>query len=141
MRAAAACLLFVAACASVAPPRSPDQRLAGCWINRDVGATTMRWLPDRARPGVLAGSKLVYRQGGAPVATRYSLEPSESGWSMCEIDAGGAATRCWEVAQGQGGSLEGGRVFIDAHGDRLRISVIGDGPDRVLFHGRRDGCD
>jgi hypothetical protein len=141
MRHAAASLLFVAACATVPSDTPPAELLRGCWINRDVGTTTMRWLPDRERQGILAGHKLVYRQTGAPVGTRYSLEPSDEGSSICELDAGGAATRCWRVAQGQGGSLEGGRVFIDTHGERIRITVIGDGPDRLIFQGQRDGCD
>jgi hypothetical protein len=139
MRAAVACLLL-AACATSATTRTPAEQVAGCWINRDAGAVTMRWLPDRDRPGVLAGSRIVYGQTGVASSSRYSLEPSDAGWSLCELDAG-AATRCWQVAQGEGGSLEGGRVFIDAHGDRLRIAVIGDGPEQVIFHGRRDGCD
>jgi hypothetical protein len=45
------------------------------------------------------------------------------------------------VAQGESGSLEGGRAFIDAFSDRLRISVVGDGDERTIFQGRRDGCD
>jgi len=102
----------------------------------------MRWLPNASRPGALSGARLAYRQVGAPQATRFSLEPSDAGWSLCELDAqGAAATRCWAVAQGEGGSLEGGRAFIDRHGDRLRITIVGDGPERTLFHGRRDGCD
>ncbi|MEZ5960820.1 MAG: hypothetical protein R3C30_10415 [Hyphomonadaceae bacterium] len=141
MRRAAASLLFVAACATTASNLSPPEQLRGCWINRDVGATTMRWLPDRERPDVLAGSRLVYRQAGAPVSTRFTLEPSEQGHSVCELGADGAATRCWRVARGEGGSLEGGRVFIDSHGERLRITVVGDGPERTIFQGRRDGCD
>lgn len=141
MKKALASLMLVAACASSPTQRPPDEQVRGCWINRDVGATTMRWLPDRTRPNVLAGSKLVYRQAGPPVSTRYTLEPSEQGHSMCELDASGAATQCWRVARGEGGSLEGGRVFIDAHAERLRITVVGDGPERVIFQGRRDGCD
>ncbi|MGQ0531300.1 MAG: hypothetical protein ACT4OF_01240 [Caulobacteraceae bacterium] len=141
MRKAAVCLLFVAACATTPSDRPPAEQLRGCWINRDVGVTTMRWLPDRARPDVLAGSRLVYRPTGSPVATRFTLEPSEQGSSLCELDAAGAATKCWIVARGEDGSLEGGRVFIDTHGDRLRISLIGDGPERTIFQGRRDGCD
>ncbi|MBC7770124.1 MAG: hypothetical protein H7124_15175 [Phycisphaerales bacterium] len=141
MRAAVAACLLASACATAAPAGPPSERLAGCWINRDAGAVTMRWLPDRARPGVLTGSRLVYGQTGVTRSTRYSLEPSDSGSSLCELGADGAATRCWAVAEGEGGSLEGGRAFIDAHGDRLRISVIGDGPDQDIFHGRRDGCD
>lgn len=141
MRLAAACLLFVAACASTQSQRPPAEMLRGCWINRDVGVMTMRWLPDRERPDVLAGSRLIYRQTGAPIATRYALEASERGHSICELDAEGDATKCWEVARGDGGSLEGGRIFIDSHGDRIRISLIGDGPERTIFQGRRDGCD
>ncbi len=141
MRRAAASLLFLAACATTSAGVSPVEQVRGCWINRDVGATTMRWLPDRNRPDVLAGSRLVYRQSGAPVSTRFTLEPSEEGHSLCELGADGAATQCWRVARGEGGSLEGGRVFIDSHGDGLRIAVVGDGPERVIFQGRRDGCD
>lgn len=135
-----AAALLLAACATTVADRPPPERVAGCWINRDAGASTMRWLPDRSRPEALAGSLVVYGQTGVASNRRFSLEPSGDGWSLCELDAG-AATRCWQVAQGQGGSLEGGRVFIDAHGDRLRIAVIGDGPEQVIFHGRRDGCD
>jgi hypothetical protein len=141
MRTAAALAVCLAACATAAPDRAPAEQLRGCWINRDVGATTMRWLPDRERPGVLAGARHVYRQTGAPQLTRYALEPSEEGASFCELDAAGAATKCWVVARGQGGSLEGGRVFIDTHGERLRITLIGDGPEQTIFQGRRDGCD
>jgi hypothetical protein len=32
-------------------------------------------------------------------------------------------------------------VFVDTHGEALRITVIGDGPERTIFQGRRDGCD
>ena len=141
MRRAVASLLFVAACASTASTVSPMEQVRGCWINRDVGATTMRWLPDRNRPDVLAGAKLIYRQVGQPVSTRFTLEPSEQGHSLCELGADGAATQCWRVARGEGGSLEGGRAFIDSHGERLRIAVVGDGPERMIFQGRRDGCD
>jgi hypothetical protein len=141
MRIAAALLVFVAACASTPSDRPPAEQVRGCWINRDVGATTMRWLPDRTRPEVLAGTRHVYRQTGSPQVTRFTLEPSEAGASFCELDASGAATKCWRVAEGQGGSLEGGRVFIDTHGEALRITLVGDGPERTIFQGRRDGCD
>jgi len=141
MRIAAALLLLLAACASTSSDAPPNQRVRGCWINRDVGATTMRWLPDRALPDVLAGVRHVYRQTGSPQVTRFALQPSEEGFSFCELDATGAATKCWRVAQGQGGSLDGGRVFIDTHGERLRITLVGDGPERTIFQGRRDGCD
>jgi hypothetical protein len=139
MRAVAACL-FLAACATASAPRPPPERLAGCWINRDSGVITMRWTPDSSRPGTLTGSRLHYG-ASSPVRTRYSLEQSAAGWSFCELDSSGAASRCWLVAEGEGGSLEGGRVFIDAYGERLHIAVVGDGPDQVIFHGRRDGCD
>lgn len=135
-----AAALLLAACATSGAGRPPPERVAGCWINRDARASTMRWLPDQARPGVLAGSLIVYGQTGVTSSRRFALEPSGGGWSLCELQAG-AATRCWQVAQGEGGSLQGGRAFIDAHGDRLRIAIIGDGPENVIFHGRRDGCD
>lgn len=139
MRVVAACLLL-AACATAGALKPPPERVAGCWISRDSVVSTMRWLPDPEYPGVLIGSRLQYAAGG-PVRTRYSMEQSAAGWSFCELDESGAASRCWQVAEGQGGSLEGGRVFIDAHGERLHIAVIGDGPDQFIFRGRRDGCD
>lgn len=136
MRAILVCLAL-AACAT-APPLPPAERLAGCWINRDAGASTMRWIADGEHPGVMNGE--LHRTGRAP--TRYVLTPTNEGDLFCRLDEDGAATsRCWAVASGQGGSLDGGRVFIDAFGDRLRIEVLGDGPSRVLFQGRRDGCD
>ncbi|OQW59017.1 MAG: hypothetical protein A4S17_02950 [Proteobacteria bacterium HN_bin10] len=141
MRNAVFLVVLVAACASAPSQRAPAEQLRGCWINRDAGATTMRWLPDRDRPDVLAGVRHIYRQVGAPVVTRYTLEPSEEGSSICEIGDDGAATKCWRVARGDNGSLEGGRVFVDTHGEALRITVIGDGPERTIFQGRRDGCD
>ncbi len=140
MRALALCCTLVA-CASFEPARPPPERLAGCWINRDAGVSTMRWLPAQERAGALAGHALVYGQAGVRSSAHYTLEPSQAGWSLCELDAAGAAARCWEVAEGQSGSLEGGRAFIDASGDRLRISVLGDGPEMLIFQGRRDGCD
>lgn len=138
MRALLVCL-FVAACATV--PTSPPERVAGCWVNRDVGMQSMRWWADSSRPGAWRGVKLEYRPVGGPTRTQYSLDPSGEGYAVCELDAdGSAAVRCWQVAQGLEGSLEGGRVFIDLHGDRLRIAIVGDGPERVIFNGRRDRC-
>jgi hypothetical protein len=139
MRAVVSCLLL-AACvtAGVQPP--PPERVTGCWISREALMATMRWAPDPSRAGVMAGSRVQYG-ATSPTRTRYSMEQSAAGWSFCEIDSSGAASRCWLVAEGEGGSLEGGRVFIDAHGDRLNITVIGDGPEQVIFRGRRDGCE
>lgn len=140
MRIVAASLLL-AACAT-GPARTPPERVAGCWINRDLSVATMRWLPDPAASSALRGVRHEFDQAQAPTITRYSLEPSGDGYALCELDAEGeAATRCWQVAQGEGGSLEGGRAFIDAHGDRLRITVLGAGAELLIFQGRRDGCD
>ena len=130
-------LCLAAACATVAPA-SPGGRVAGCWIARDDagGAQTMRWLPDADRPGALRGEKSVM---SASVNELYRLEASGDVWSLCQIETAGE--RCWRVAEGREGSLEGGRAFIDAHHETLRISVVGDGADRVIFEGARDGCD
>lgn len=131
-------LLFLAACATASG--SPAERVAGCWISRgEQGATTMRWLPDASRPGALQGDKLAYESAGAQQAERYRLEPRGEGWALCQIETGGE--RCWQVAQGDEGSLEGGRAFIDAHREGLRISIVGDGAERTIFEGARDGCD
>jgi hypothetical protein len=133
-------LIFVAACATTAA-ETPAARVAGCWIARDGagGATTMRWLRDPARAGALLGDKLVYRAGGATQSQRYRLEPRGADWALCQIEAAGE--RCWRVAEDEEGSLDGGRAFLDAHRENLRISIVGDGADRVVFQGARDGCD
>lgn len=133
-------LLLTAACATVAG-ETPASRVAGCWIARDDagGATTMRWLPDPQRPGALQGDRLVYAGSGATESERYRLQASGQTWSLCQIETAGE--RCWQVAEGNEGSLEGGRAFIDAHREDLRITIVGDGADRVVFQGARDGCD
>jgi hypothetical protein len=133
-------LLLTAACATVSA-ETPAARVAGCWIARDGsgGATTMRWLRDTQRPSALNGDRLVYNADGATQSERYRLEPSGELWSLCQIEAAGE--RCWQVAEGEEGSLEGGRAFIDAHGENLRITIVGDGADRIVFQGARDGCD
>ncbi len=136
---ALALVVMVAACATTG--EAPPDRLAGCWIARDGsgGATTMRWLPDTERPGALRGERLVYTAEGAGPSESYRLEPRGDRWALCQASAEGE--RCWQVAQGEQGSLEGGRAFIDAHSEQLRISIVGDGPERVVFQGNRDGCD
>jgi hypothetical protein len=134
-------LVLTAACATVSGG-SPAARAAGCWIDRDGagGATTMRWLTDVTRPGALSGEKAVTNGNGAVSAReRYRLEPRGETWALCQIETAGE--RCWQVAEGEEGSLEGGRAFLDAHHDMLRISIMGDGDDRILFQGLRDGCD
>jgi hypothetical protein len=133
-------LLLLAGCATIGG-ETPASRVAGCWIQRDAsgGAATMRWLADAQRPGALAGDKLVYAADGGTQSERYRLEPRRDTWALCQIEEAGE--RCWQVAQGEEGSLEGGRAFIDAHRESLRISIVGDGADRVVFEGARDGCD
>jgi hypothetical protein len=144
MKRAMLCLaLALAACATAPPP--PPERVAGCWIDRgargEPGPVTMRWLPDDASPGALIGDRLNYSNAGPPENVRYRLEPRETFWRLCELNAENGEVQCWRVAQGESGMLEGGRAFIDAHGDRLRIAILGAGPERVIFYGNRDGCD
>ncbi len=128
MRILAASLVLAACATAPAPP--PGARLEGCWLNRQAGQS-MSWLPDPARAGVLNG----LRSGGGS----FVLRPSDQGWRFCELSPAGE--RCWSVAEGGGGSLEGGRVFVDGHGDRLRIELVGDGPSQVIFQGRRTRCE
>lgn len=139
MRALFAALLCLGACAT--SPALPADRLAGCWINRGETSTrTMRWLPDAERPGVLKGDMLIYPSGGGdPQSSHFTLEPRDSGWVFCSYETG--QPRCRDVAHGDRGSLEGGRVFIDRYGESLRIAVIGAGPEQIIFRGQRDGCD
>jgi hypothetical protein len=135
---------MLAACASGGGASwPPPDRVNGCWIERSgVNATTMRWHRDPAREDVMLGSKLVYGPSGVTARARYVMERAPTqGWQLCELNSEGASGRCYLIAEGDGGSLEGGRVFIDSYGPRLRIVVIGDGPERNIFAGARDGCD
>lgn len=126
-------LLFLASCATV---QAPPERLSGCWINRaDAGgASAMRWLPDVE--GGLRG-ELSASTGGSEA---YVLRQRADGWALCQIADGGQEP-CWKVAQGAGGSLEGGRAFIDGDGERLRIAIVSESEERLIFQGARDGCD
>ena len=135
MRALAA-LLLLAACATT--QATPPERLAGCWIERSNlgGAETMRWLPDGS--GGLRGDLLRYGTSGVTGRESYTLRAQAAGFALCQT---GANETCWSVAQGDGGSLEGGRAFIDSYGESLRISVVDSRGQRVIFQGRRDGCD
>lgn len=134
---------FVAACATAPNSGTPSERVAGCWIDRNADRTTitMRWLPDAEHPGALRGDLLRYGPTGAVGrGETLRLEQRGEGWSLCEVSDDAGA--CWQVAEGEGGSLEGGRAFIDAHGDRMRIAVVDpSGGERVIYHGSRDGCD
>ena len=138
MRALVA-LVALASCATT-PPLAPDERVAGCWIARGDGgdAVTMRWLPGAA--GEVNGDLLRYTSAGAGGRESYVLRQTAIAWTLCETTEGGAGA-CWAVAQAESGSLEGGRAFSDAHGERLRIAILDGGGERVLFQGRRDGCD
>ena len=138
MRALIACILL-AACAT-GPELTPAQRVAGCWINRDaVAAGRMRWTQSPDSEGAFLGAKTTFGIAGANAPEHYSLENVDGGWRLCRLEAG-ADPHCWTVAQGDGGPLTGGRAFIDAGGDNLRIAVIGEGPERVIFQGRREAC-
>jgi hypothetical protein len=141
MRALVAAVL-VASCATAAIS-PPPERLAGCWIDRkaDNTAITMRWLPQSSETAVLRGERLTYGPTGV-ISDRasYELSPEGAGWKLCVVSDPNAP-RCYQVAEGESGSLEGGRAFVDAHGDRLRISIFADSVERITFQGVRDGCD
>lgn len=134
MRVLLACLA-VAACVTTAE-HTPPERVAGCWINRyaAVGPQTMQWTADEAQPMRMQG----VRRSSRSVDT-FVLSAAEAGWRLCENRAD-AEPRCWDVAEGEHGSLEGGRAFIDLIGNELRIAILGDGPERVIFQGRRQRC-
>lgn len=129
-----ATLLLAAACATTPAP-TPPERIFGCWISRanPENVMMMRFLRDASAPGVLNGHVSTMTS-----STPYRLEPRGAEWALCEAQAGGA---CWTVAQGDEGSLEGGRAFIDAHDDYVRLSVVNGGAEREIFQGARDGCD
>jgi hypothetical protein len=133
-----AALLLLASCAT-SPSTPPSERVAGCWIARDgANATTMRWFPGA--DGAFNGELLRYTAAGAGEHESYVLRPSVEGWELCQTMSADAS-QCWFVAQGTSGSLEGGRAFIDSHRDRLRIAIVNEGEELVLFQGNRDGCD
>lgn len=138
MRALVACVLL-AACAT-GSAATPAQRLAGCWINRDAGAARMRWSVAPGADGAYLGSKTTFGIAGVNTTERFTLQSADGGWRLCRVAGGVEGEHCWGVAQGEGGSLTGGRAFIDAAGDYLRIAVIGEGPERVIFQGRREAC-
>jgi hypothetical protein len=131
MRFLCACLAL-AACATLV--RTPAEQVGGCWINRSGGPQTIRWARDEARPGVMRGAVQT-----PTAAESLELSPAADHWRLCETRAGDGA-HCWDVAQGERGSLDGGRAFIDVIGGELRIAIVGDGPERLIFQGRRQRC-
>jgi hypothetical protein len=140
VRALIACVLL-AACAT-SPPDPPPERVAGCWIARgDPETTTFRWLRDQGT-GRMQGVAMIYGTGAPRQGGRYVVEAQGQAWQLCALDTDGPGSNtCWRVAESGGGSLEGGRAFIDQHSERLRISVITNEGERLIFDGRRDGCD
>lgn len=137
MRALIACVLL-AACAT-GSEMNPAQRLAGCWINRDAGAARMRWSQSPNSEGAFLGSRTAFGIAGANATERYALENADGGWRLCRLEESNGP-HCWAVAQGEGGPLIGGRAFIDGGSDNLRIAIIGEGPERVIFQGHREAC-
>jgi hypothetical protein len=126
--------LLLAACATSA--LSPAERLSGCWSDRARGVS-MRWTPDATHPEVSNGVLIASER-----LSRFVITPSDEDVVLCELEPDLSASRqCWTVAVGEGGSLEGGRAFVDRHGERLSVEVLGDGPRRELFRGRRVTCD
>ncbi len=122
--------LFLSACATAVP----SQRVNGCWVSNEEGAppAMLSFTPDRSRPGILHGALI--RNG---VRENYDLRQYVTGWSFCQM---GATATCWQVAEAESGSLEGGRAFIDSEADHLRISVIAQDGERVIFQGVRGDC-
>jgi len=135
MRSIVLAAALVAGCATVDP--SPES-VIGCWVQRGPrdAAVTMRWLPDTRSPGSLRGDYLSSPNGERRL---YSLTPDDAGrWTFCHT---GEIQNCWRVARGSGGSLEGGRAFIDLYREGLRIAIIDGQTERIIFQGTRDGCD
>ena len=134
MRMLAACLLL-AACVT-GQSTTPSARVAGCWIVRGhTHTTTLRWTPDALAQETFHGVLARTEADGIPEVARYRLEQlvtissDRSGrssttfeWMLCaaELHRHGQE-QCRRVVEGRGGSLE---IFIDQHGERLRIAVI-----------------
>jgi hypothetical protein len=123
-------LLLLSACATAIP----SERVNGCWASQDEAApVTLRFTPDRNRPGILHGALI--RTG---VRENYDLRQYVAGWSFCRMTPG--EDHCWQVAEAESGSLEGGRAFIDSEADHLRISIIGQDGEQEIFEGVRTSC-
>lgn len=135
MRMTFACLAL-AACA-IAPAPTPAARLVGCWVAQRPITLVMDWAPDPAQPEVMIGVRSDPARGES---TRFSLAPSDQGPVFCELGPSDANQRCWGVAEGEGGSLEGGRAFIDRHGERLTIEILGASPSLIVFQGHSRRC-
>lgn len=134
----AAFAFLLTACTTAGQVLSPPERVLGCWADRNGAAhSVMRWRAGEA-PGSAAGEFI--SQSATPESRpRFlALKPNGAGWTLCDTTEGGA---CWAVAQGESGSLEGGRAFIDRHHDRLSFSVVGaDGRDLLRFVGESEAC-
>src|SRR5262245_24549567 len=71
MRVSALIGAFVLAGCATASSLTPPQRLAGCWINRDAGASRMRWNENAG--GALTGVKTTFGIAGMNTTERYAL--------------------------------------------------------------------
>lgn len=138
MRALIACLLAAACATTSSAP--PAERVHGCWIARGDMTTTFRWLPETQAGGRMTGVSMIYGTGAPRRGGRYAVDQRENGAFFCQLETADGET-CWRIAEGRAGSLEGGRAFIDQHGERLRISVVSAEGERLIFDGQRDGCD
>ncbi len=133
-------VVLLAACATP-PELTPGESVRGCWISRgDAETTTIRWLPDSSTPGRLRGDLFVYGASGPGGRQQYTLQELPEGWTFCDL-AEGITPACRLVAMGHEGDLGDGRVFIDAHRDKLRIALAEPTGERIVFEGARDGCD
>lgn len=137
MRALVLAFLLAGCLTSTNARLDPGQRVAGCWLGRTPdGVATMRWSADASVAGQLNGERTLSSSNAAPV--RYTLGPRDQGWQFCQIGEGG---QCWAVAQGQSGTLEGGRAFIDRYRLRLRIGIVDpEGRERQVFDGMNQRC-
>ena len=135
--------LFLAACATSAPPSVPAQ-LRGCWIAREPERTvTMRWFPQGA---AWRGDQLFYdKAGGEPAHQAYRIEANnganaQGGWTICPLDDGlphGAPCRALSF----GPSSEDYHAELVATADHLHFAWVDEGEETILFDGARDGCD
>lgn len=136
--------LLLAACAATSSAEPPAY-LRGCWIERrDPETVTMRWFPERERPGAWLGDMHIYAARDGVEALQFRLQSSPRGFFFCPLDPAmphGPPCRAAFFGAGHVDEDGGGWVEIRAGTERLTIALRDREESHVIFNGARDGCD
>lgn len=134
-------LLPLALCACVTAT-APADSLRGCWIERRGADTlTMRWFPDRERPGGWRGDLLHYTPGYDPAAQVFLMHGDGRGWEICGQDEV-RRPPCKPVLINDATPTTGEDYFaLATAAERLSFAYVSGSDRLILFDGARDGCD